>query len=251
MTPAHVDLNGDVGEGVGTDATLIPILSSASVACGFHAGDANVMRETVELARAHGVAVGAHPGFADREHFGRRELQLEPYEIEALVVRQIEMLAEISAAQGAGLQHVKPHGALYNIAARDRSTAAAIARAVAAVDSSLVLVGLSRSQLIEAGRDAGLRTASEVFADRGYQRDGSLVPRNQPGALLDDVNIVVPRVLGMLRDRRVSSVDGTAVEIEADTICLHGDTPGAVAFAVRLREALTAAGVVIRPFGSV
>jgi len=244
---AHVDLNGDVGEGIGTDAALIPILSSANIACGFHAGDADMMRSTVELARTHGVAIGAHPSFADREGFGRREVQLGSDELEDLVARQIDALAEIAAEQGVRLQHVKPHGALYNMAARDGSIARAIARATVSLDASLVLVGLSGSQLISAGREAGLRTASEVFADRGYQRDGSLVPRDRPDALLEDVNVVVPRVLGMLRDRRVIAVDGTAVPVECDTICLHGDTPGTVAFAQRLRTALTEAGIVIRP----
>jgi UPF0271 protein len=243
---AHVDLNGDVGEGIGSDAALVPVISSANIACGYHAGDHNLMRLTVELARTHGVAVGAHPGFADRAAFGRREIELGSTEVESLVVQQIDSLAEIAAAQGVRLQHVKPHGALYNMAARNASIARAIARATASVDASLFLVGLSGSLLITAGREAGLRTASEVFADRGYQSDGSLVPRNQPGALLEDVNVVVPRVLGMLRARQVTAADGTTVPVDCDTICLHGDTPGAVAFARQLRIALTAAGIAIR-----
>jgi UPF0271 protein len=208
------------------------------------------MRATVELARAHGVAVGAHPGFADRDGFGRRELAISPAEAEDLVVRQIDALAHIAAAQGVRLQHVKAHGALYNMAARDESLAAAIARATASVDPSLVLVGLAGSHLITAGARAGLRTASEVFADRGYRRDGSLVPRDQPGALLEDVDLVVRRVLGMIRGRSVTAVDGTSVPIVVDTICVHGDTPGAVAFARQLRKALTAGGVVITALGS-
>jgi UPF0271 protein len=250
ITPPHVDLNADVGEGAGSDAGIMPALSSANVACGYHAGDSSMMQITVELARAHGVAVGAHPGFADRTGFGRREMAMSPREVEDLVVRQIDALAQIAAAQGARLQHVKAHGALYNMAARDPSLAAAIARATASVDPALVLVGLAGSQLIEAGARAGLRTASEVFADRGYRRDGSLVPRNEPGALLEDVELIVPRVLGMIRDRSVTAVDGTLVPIDVETICLHGDTPGAVTFAHRLREALTAAGVAIEALGN-
>jgi UPF0271 protein len=248
-TPWRVDLNADVGEGAGSDAELMPAISSANVACGWHAGDSSTMRVSVELARAHGAAIGAHPGFADRDGFGRREMTISPRQAEDLVVRQIDALARIAAAQGVRLQHVKAHGALYNMAARDESLAASVARATASVDPSLVLVGLAGSHLIAAGARAGLRTASEVFADRGYRSDGSLVPRDQPGALLEDVGVVVPRVLGMIRDRSVIAVDGTPVPIDVETICLHGDTPGAVAFARRLREALTAAGVVIGALG--
>jgi UPF0271 protein len=249
MRTLRVDLNADLGEGAGSDAELMPILTSASVACGYHAGDPATMGATVELARALGVAVGAHPGFADREGFGRRDMSLSPHEVEDLVVRQIDALAGIAAAQGVRLQHVKAHGALYNMAARDGALAEAVARATASVDPSLVLVGLAGSHLIEAGARAGLRTASEVFADRGYRRDGSLVPRNEPGAVLEDVEFVVQRVLGMIRNRLVTAVDGTPVPIDVETICVHGDTPGAVAFARQLRESLTAAGVVIEALG--
>jgi UPF0271 protein len=247
MTARRVDLNADVGEGIGDDAALMPLLSSANVACGAHAGNATIMRFTVELARAHDVAVGAHPGFADPANFGRREMSLAPAELERLVTRQINLLAGIAAACGVRVRHVKPHGALYNMAARDPVIATAIARATASVDSSLLLFGLAGSQLLLAGATAGLRTASEVFADRGYQPDGSLVPRHQPGALLEDPAVAAERVLGMIRDRCVTAIDGTRVPLAVDTICLHGDTPGAVAFATRLRAALLAAGISVTP----
>jgi 5-oxoprolinase (ATP-hydrolysing) subunit A len=242
-----VDLNGDVGEGVGRDPELIPLLTSANVACGGHAGDAATMRATVVLARAHGVAVGAHPSFPDREGFGRRAMRLTTAEAEVTVSRQIAALAEIAAAEGVELRHVKPHGAMYNLAARDADLAGAIARAVAAIDSRLVLVGLAGSRLIDAGRHGGLATAHEVFADRGYAADGSLVPRDQPGAVIDDPDAVAARAVRMIREGVVTAVDGTVVPLQADTICVHGDTPGAAALARRIRQALTEAGVTLAP----
>ena len=246
MARLFVDLNADVGEGLGDDAALMPFVSSVSVACGYHAGNAAVMRNAVEFALRHGVAVGAHPGFADRKTFGRRELHMPPAEVEVLIARQIAALAEVATAKGASLRHVKPHGALYNMAARDAGLAEAIARATAAADPALVLFGLAGSHLVEAGRRAGLRTASEVFADRHYRGDGSLVPRSEPGALLDDPGLVAERALAMVRESAVTAVDGTIVPLAVDTICVHGDTPGAVAMARRLNEALTAAGITVR-----
>ncbi len=248
MTRLVVDLNADVGEGMGDDAALMPFISSASIACGYHAGNAAVMRNAVEFARRHGVAVGAHPGFADRRSFGRRELRLPMAEVESLVARQIAALAEVSTVKGVSLRHVKPHGALYNMAARDAGLAQAIARATAAADPALVLFGLAGSALIDAGRRAGLRTASEVFADRSYRGDGSLVPRSEPGAVLDDPELVVERALAMIRNAAVTAIDGTVVPLEVDTICVHGDTPGAVAMARRLNESLAAAGIAVRAF---
>jgi len=177
----RVDLNADVGELCGQDAALMRSITSANVACGSHAGDPGVMRDTLLLAREHGVAVGAHPGFPDREGFGRRDLHLTPRQVEDVVVYQIGAIAAIAAASGVRLQHVKPHGALFNIAVRDRSIADAIARAMAAVDRSLILFGLPDSELIAAGEAAGLRTAREAFADRAYRADGTLVPRTEPG----------------------------------------------------------------------
>jgi 5-oxoprolinase (ATP-hydrolysing) subunit A len=238
-----VDLNCDVGEGAGQDAALMPLITSANIACGGHAGDLETMRAAVDLARRHGVAVGAHPGFEDREHFGRREWVLSEEEIVQLVRRQIEALRAITP-----LTHVKPHGALYNLAARDRRVADAIAAAVAAIDPRLVLVGLARSCLIEAATAWGLRGVSEVFADRSYQPDGSLTPRTEERALIDDADAAAAQVLQMLREGRVQAVDGSFVPLRADTVCLHGDGPHALELARRLRSELADAGVEVRPF---
>jgi UPF0271 protein len=250
----RLDLNADIGESFGAynlghDALLMPAITSASVACGFHAGDPGVMRETVALARQHGVAVGAHPGFPDLVGFGRREMRATPREVEDFVVYQIGALAAMAAAQGIRLQHVKAHGALYNIAVRDAAVADAIARATAAVDSSLILFGLPGSQLVAAGRRAGLRTAREGFADRAYRADGTLVPRAEPGAVIDDPEIVVSRAISMVREREVSAIDGSRVALEVETICVHGDTPGAAMLASRIRQELIDAGVSVLPVG--
>ena len=247
----RIDLNADVGESfgaytIGQDPILFPHITSANVACGFHAGDPHVMRTTVALAREHGVAVGAHPGFPDLPGFGRRELQATPREVEDLVVYQIGALAAVAAAQGERLQHVKPHGALFNMAARDRALADAIARAVSAVDRSLVLFGLAGSELIAAGERCGLRTASEVFADRAYAPDGTLVPRRTPGAVIEDPAVVVDRVIRMAREHAVTAIDGSDVRLPVDTICVHGDTPGAAELAARIREALSRVGVAVK-----
>ena len=255
FTTMRVDLNADVGESFGAyklgfDAELMPLVTSVSVACGFHAGDPGVMRETVALARKHGVEVGAHPGFADLMGFGRREIRATPREVEDLVVYQIGALTAIAVAQGARLQHVKAHGALYNMAAKDEAFAEAIARGTAAVDRSLVLFGLANSQLIAAGARAGLRTAREGFADRAYQRDGTLVPRHHPGAVIEDMETVARRAVSMVCDRTVAAIDGSPIGFEVDTICIHGDTPGAAALASRVRQALSEAGVGVRPIGA-
>jgi len=207
------------------------------------------MRETVLLARDHGVAVGAHPSFPDREGFGRRDLQLPPLQIEDIVVSQIEALAAIAAAEGVRLQHVKPHGALFNVAVRDRSVADAIARAIALVDPALILFGLPASELIAAGKAAGLRTACEAFADRAYRPDGTLVPRTQPGAVIDDAAQVLARVATIALERAVIAIDGTRVPITLDTICVHGDTPGAAGLAARIRATLAASGIEVKSIG--
>lgn len=251
----RVDLNSDVGESfgaytIGQDPLLLPHVTSANVACGFHAGDPGVMRATVAMARQHGVAVGAHPGFPDLVGFGRRDLHATPREVEDFVVYQVGALMAIAAAQGVGLQHVKPHGALFNMAVRDAPLADAIARATAAVDRSLILFGLPGSELIRAGDRAGLRTASEVFADRAYEPDGTLVSRRQAGAVLHDPDAVVARVVRMATERTVVAVDGSVVALDLDTICVHGDTPGAADLAARIRRALEAFGVQVRPVGS-
>jgi UPF0271 protein len=233
----RIDLNADVGEAFGQDPALMPHITSANVACGFHAGDPGVMRDTVILAREHSVAIGAHPGFPDREGFGRRDLHLTPRQVEDIVVYQIGAIAAIAAAVGVRLQHVKPHGALFNIAVRDRFVADAIARATASVDRSLILLGLPESELTAAGEAAGLRTASEAFADRAYRVDGTLVPRTEPGAVIDDPTEVLARVVAMARDPRV------------DTICVHGDTPGAADLAARIRATLVAGGIDVKAIG--
>jgi UPF0271 protein len=201
------------------------------------------MRATVEIAQGHDIAIGAHPGFPDLVGFGRRELQVSPADVEDLVVYQIGALAAIVTAKGARLHHVKPHGALYNMAARDPALATAIARAVAAVDSRLVLVGLAGSALIDAGARAGLRTASEVFADRAYDADGSLVSRRHADAIVHDPDRVADRVLQMVTQGCITALDGTRVPIVAETICVHGDTPGAVDVARRIRRVLDDAGI--------
>lgn len=240
-----VDLNGDVGEEAGDDAALIPQLSSANIACGGHAGDTGTMTATVELAMKAGVGIGAHPGFDDREHFGRRELTLPPAEVSALVAGQIRRLLRVARAAGASLTHVKPHGALYNMAARDARLARAVADGVVAVDASLVLFGLSGSQLIRAGEEAGLRTVSEAFADRGYRPDGSLLPRDVAGAVLHDAAAVAARAVAMVRDQAVLAADGSRIALRVDTLCVHGDTPGAAALAGQLRAALAGAGIAV------
>lgn len=245
--PHSIDLNADVGEGMGQDEDLLPLVTSANIACGIHAGDPATMSQTVELAKAHGVAVGAHPSYPDRAGFGRRAMVLTEDEIEGCVSIQVRALAEIAALYGVSLRHVKPHGAMYNVAAQDLKVANAIARAVAALDPSLVLVGLAGSELIEAGKRAGLRTASEVFADRGYRADGSLVPRGEPGDVLHDADAVVPRAVAMVRDGEVTAVDGARVALQVETLCVHGDTRNAAVLAARLKQGLLAAGISLSP----
>jgi 5-oxoprolinase (ATP-hydrolysing) subunit A len=241
-----IDLNCDLGEGAGQDAELMPFITSANIACGAHAGDAGTMRTAVELARRHGVAVGAHPGFDDREHFGRRELPITVDAAAGLVLTQVRALQAIAQSLGAPIVHVKPHGGLYNLAARDRGVADGIARAVWRADPRLILVGLAGSQLLAAGRARGLRVASEAFADRGYQPDGALVPRGQPGALLEDEAAAAAQALRLARKGRVRAIDGADIPVAADTICLHGDGAHALAFARRLRADLTAAGLSVQ-----
>jgi 5-oxoprolinase (ATP-hydrolysing) subunit A len=247
----QIDLNGDVGESfgayeIGHDAALIPILTSVNIACGFHAGDPGVMRATVALARKHGSAIGAHPGFPDLVGFGRREIKATPREVEDFVAYQIGALAAIAAAQGVRLAHVKPHGALYNMAARDVELADAIARAIAAVDPSLKLFGLPGSKSLEAAQRHNVRAISEAFADRAYRRDGSLVPRSETGAVIDDEAVVVSRAVAIARERMIVAADGTRVPLDVQTICVHGDTPGAAVLASRIRTALSEAGIEVK-----
>jgi UPF0271 protein len=244
----RIDLNSDLGESfgpwpMGQDAALMDSISSANIACGFHAGDPGVMRQTIALAKDKGVAIGAHPGFPDLVGFGRREMKATPAEVEDLVLYQVAAVGGMAAAQGLSLQHVKAHGALYNMACRDRALAAAIARAVAALDRSLILFGLPNSELLRAGQAAGLPVAAEVFADRAYEPDGSLTSRNKPGSVIHDAAAVVARAVRMVKDNQVMAVDGTLVALTADTICLHGDTPGAADLARVIRRGLESAGI--------
>jgi UPF0271 protein len=247
----QIDLNGDVGESfgayeIGHDAALIPILTSVNIACGFHAGDPGVMRATVALAFEHGCAIGAHPGFPDLVGFGRREIKATPREVEDFVAYQIGALAAIAAAQGVRLAHVKPHGALYNMAARDAELGDAIARAIAVVDPALKLFGLPRSKSLEAAHRHSVRAVSEAFADRAYHRDGSLMPRSEPNAVIHDEDIVVTRAVAIARDHMVIAADGTRIPLDVQTICVHGDTPGAAMLASRIRQALNDAGIQVR-----
>ena len=251
----HVDLNCDLGESfgaftIGADAELMSTISSANVACGFHAGDPAVMRRTVRMAREAGVAVGAHPGLPDLVGFGRRDMRVTPQEVEDMVLYQVGALRAIASAEGVTLRHVKAHGALYNMAARDRGLAEAIARAVRAVDPALILFGLAGSEMLRAASAAGLPTAAEGFADRTYEPDGSLTPRAQAHALLQDQGSVVRRAVRMASQDSVVTTDGSEVVMRVDTICIHGDTPGAPELARAVRAGLERAGIAIAPVGA-
>ncbi len=247
-----VDLNADMGEGFGryrmNDDALLATVTSASIACGFHAGDPVVMRETVASAAARGVTIGAHPGYPDLVGFGRRDLAATAAEVEAMVVYQIGALQAVCAAAGTRLRYVKPHGALYNRAARDIATADAIARAVRSVDSSLALLGLAGSALIGAAERAGIRAASEAFVDRAYGADGTLVPRSEPGAVLTDAAEVAERALQMVGDATVVAIDGSVVDVRAESLCTHGDGENASVILRTVRSRLEQAGVIVAPF---
>ena len=251
----RIDINSDTGESfgaytIGRDAGLFRSITSANVAAGFHAGDPSVLRATIRLAKANGVAVGAHPGFPDLVGFGRRELNVTPQEAEDFVLYQIAAVAGVAAAVGVRLQHVKPHGALFNMAVRNKELAAAIAGAVAAFDKTLILFGLPGSEILNAGRAAGLRVAAEVFADRAYEPDGSLASRRKPNSVIHDPDAVVTRAVRMVKERTVVAIDGSVVPLEADTICVHGDTPGSDDLAAKIRAGFESAGVAVRPIGS-
>lgn len=249
MSKPRVDLNADLGEGAGEDEAILEFLTSANVACGFHAGTPGLMRRIVRAARAKRVGVGAHPGLRDPEGFGRRELPLAPDEAFDLVLYQVGALQALARAEGEEVRHVKPHGALYHLASRDGKVARAVAAAVRAAASDLLLVGPPGSELVKAGREAGLPVAEEAFADRGYRADGSLVPRGSPGALVGDPDEAARRAVRIVLEGKVLAVDGSERAIRADTICVHGDTPGAVAIARRVRGALESAGVEVRRLG--
>ncbi|MBM3855681.1 MAG: LamB/YcsF family protein [Verrucomicrobia bacterium] len=242
-----VDLNCDLGEGAGQDEVLMPLLTSANIACGAHAGDEATMRATVALAQKHGVAIGAHPGFADRENFGRRELALPPDEVSELVAVQVRRLRGIAREAGGEVTHVKLHGALYNLASRDPVLAAGIVETVGRMEWRPTLFALAGSVLDRLARERGdLRVCSEVFADRTYERDGTLTPRARAGAVMADEEAALAQVLRMVRAGVVRATDGSDVAIRAETICVHGDNPRAAAFARRLRKELAAAGVALK-----
>ncbi|TFE01750.1 5-oxoprolinase subunit PxpA [Jeotgalibacillus salarius] len=239
----RIDLNCDMGESfgaykMGNDAEVLQYITSANIACGYHAGDPSVMRKTVKLALDNGTAIGAHPGFPDLEGFGRRNLNVSEEEAYDLTLYQIGALYGFVKAQGGSLQHVKPHGALYNAAAKNAKLADAIAKAVYDLDPELILFGLSGGELIRAGKHVGLQTASEVFADRTYQPDGTLTPRSQANALIEDDELAVSQVVRMVKDGIVRDVDGKDIGIEADTVCIHGDGKHALAFAEKINRRL-------------
>ncbi len=250
---AAVDLNCDCGEGfgvyaMGDDQAMLGIVTSCNVACGFHAGDPEIMAETFALARELGVAVGAHPGFADRAGFGRRVMPVTEAEAERLVAYQVGAAAALAAHAGHRLSHVKPHGALSNLAMADAGLAAAIARACRAVDPQLAFLAVAGTELQRAGEAAGLQTLREIYADRGYDDAGHLAPRGAPGAVLHDVAAAAERAARMVAEGAVTSLSGRRVAVGIDSICVHGDTPGAVAMARAVRGALEAAGVTVAAF---
>jgi 5-oxoprolinase (ATP-hydrolysing) subunit A len=238
-----VDINADLGEGAGHDEELFELISSANIATGFHAGDSDSMHAAVSAAKKQGVAVGAHPSFFDRENFGRKELKVSNQEVFDAVVYQLGVFQAIASAVGVQPSHVKPHGALYNMAVRDDKLADAIARAVESVDPKLILFAPDNTELARAGEAHGLQVAREIFADRNYLNDGWLVPRTRPDALLHDPKEAAERVLLMLREGKVRSVEGRDIDVRGETICVHGDTPGAVEFARELRLQVEREGV--------
>ncbi len=248
-----IDLNSDLGESfgaytIGNDGKVLQFISSANIACGFHAGDPHVMKNTVQLALANNVAIGAHPGLEDLRGFGRRTMNITPEEAYDITLYQVGALAGFVKSEGGKLQHVKPHGALYNMAAKDAKLADAIAEAIYKLNPELILFGLSGSQLIKAGERIGLKTASEVFADRTYQSDGSLTPRSKPGAVITDDEKAIKQVLKMAKEGLVTTVEGKDIKVKADTVCVHGDGVKALEFTNRIRQALAKEGITVSSF---
>ena len=251
-----VDLNSDLGESfgaytIGMDSEVLKYISSANVACGFHAGDPMVMEKTVALAKANGVAVGAHPGYPDLIGFGRRNMTISPAEAKAYTKYQVGAMLAFTKAQGIKLQHCKPHGAFYNNAAVNMELAVAICEGVYEVDPDIILLGLAGSKHLEAAKEVGLRCASEVFADRAYMEDGTLVPRKMPGAVIHDTDVTIARVLKMVKEGCVESITGKIIPIKADSICVHGDNPKAIEFVNTIRSTLQAEGVEIAPISEI
>lgn len=251
----RVDLNSDLGESygrytIGMDERIIPLVTSANVACGYHASDPVVMQRTVREARKAGIGVGAHPGFPDLMGFGRREMAVSPAEAKAYTLYQLGALAAFCQVEGVKLQHVKPHGALYNMAARDYELARAICEAVAEFDRNLIVLALSGGEMVRAAGELGLRTAFEVFADRAYEEDGSLVNRRKPGAMITDEEEAIRRVIRMVKEQKVKTITGKDIAIRADSVCVHGDGEKALAFVEKIRRALQEEGVLIQPLDS-
>lgn len=243
-----VDLNSDLGESfgnykIGLDEEVIKYVTSANVACGWHAGDPMVMEKTTQMAKMHGVGLGAHPGFLDLMGFGRRNLVATPEEVKAYIKYQLGALMAFAKAQGIRVQHVKPHGAMYNMAAKDKVLAKAIAEAVYEVDKNIILLALANSEMVKVGIQVGLKVANEVFADRAYNRDGTLVSRKLEGAVIHDADLAIARVVRMVKEGKVTAITGEDIPIHAQSICVHGDNPEAVEFAKRIRSKLEEEGI--------
>lgn len=241
-----IDLNCDMGEGIGNEELLMPFISSANIACGYHAGDAEEIKRVVDLCIKYNTAIGAHPSFPDKENFGRKEMYLSNEEIYQLVKKQIAILNTITVATGATLHHVKPHGALYNMAAKDAALATVIVTAVKDVNAGLIFYGLSGSVMIDEANKIGLQTASEVFADRTYQPDGSLTPRSNANALITDAVTAIQQVTQMIESKKITTTNGETISIKADTVCIHGDGKHAVEFAKKIHRSLHQAGITIQ-----
>src|SRR6056297_327894 len=252
----EIDLNSDLGESFGNyklghDKEVLKYISSANIACGWHAGDPVVMDKTVELAIKNNVGVGAHPGFLDKMSFGRRHIAVNPNDLKSYIKYQIGALMSFCKAANIKLQHVKPHGAMYNMASKNKNIADAIAEGISEVDRDIILLGLANSKLIKAGKEKGLRVANEVFADRAYNDDGTLVSRSKKGAVLHDVKIVVERVLEIIKNNRVKSINGKWIEMKGESICVHGDTKEAVKFVRELKSRLNKNNISISKMGNI
>ena len=241
-----IDLNCDMGEGFATDALIMPLISSANIACGYHAGGGELMHQTIRLAMQHQVAIGAHPSFNDREGFGRREMQLSGDEIHAIVTDQVNSILNAAKAEGTRLTHVKPHGALYNMAANDPMVADAISRAIKEIDASLILYGLPDSASESSAKAHGLRFYREVFSDRTYTNKGRLTPRQEPHALIETAEQSLAQVLQIILHQTIRSTDGQEISMQADTICIHGDGEHAVEFAQLIKQSLDQQGILIK-----
>lgn len=241
-----IDLNCDMGEGIGNEVLLMPYITSANITCGWHAGDKEEMKRIVDLCIENNVAIGAHPSFPDKENFGRTEMNLPLSQIHSIIIEQLQILNNIIKKAGHKLQHIKPHGALYNMAARNKEIAHTIAKAVREFDASLIYYGLANSFMITEAKAAGLKTANEVFADRTYQTNCSLTPRTKPNALIENEITAVLQVMQMIKNKTVTATDGTRINIQADTVCIHGDGKHAVGFAKALYNSLQQEGISIQ-----